>query len=76
MTFESGEYRVIEPLDSSEGERFVEATCLDLEEINQLYRTTVQEEDYAKPIADGVLSRRRITSCDSDSDTGLKNYKH
>ena len=31
MTFESGEYRVISPLDPSEGERFVEATCLDLE---------------------------------------------
>jgi hypothetical protein len=40
MTFESGEYRVIAPLDPSEGERFVEVTCLDLEEINQLYRTT------------------------------------
>jgi hypothetical protein len=36
MTFDSGEYRVIVPLDPSEGERFVEPTCLDLEEINQL----------------------------------------
>jgi hypothetical protein len=42
MTFESGEYRVISPFDPSEGERFVEATCLDLEEINQLYRTIVR----------------------------------
>jgi hypothetical protein len=41
MTFESGEYRVIAPLDPSEGERLVEPTCLDLEEINQLYKTTV-----------------------------------
>ena len=41
MNFESSEYRVIAPLDPSEGERFVEATCLDMEEINQLYRTTV-----------------------------------
>jgi hypothetical protein len=40
MTFESGEYKFIAPLDPSKGERFVEATCLDLEEINQLYRTT------------------------------------
>jgi hypothetical protein len=40
MTFESGEYRVIAPLDPSEGERLVEPTCLDLEEINHLYRTT------------------------------------
>jgi hypothetical protein len=34
MTFELGEYRVIAPLDPSEGERFVEPTCLDLEKIN------------------------------------------
>jgi hypothetical protein len=31
MTFESGEYKVIAPLDPSKGERFVEPTCLDLE---------------------------------------------
>jgi hypothetical protein len=31
MTFESGEYRVIAPLDPSEAEIFVEPTCLDLE---------------------------------------------
>jgi hypothetical protein len=40
MKFESGEYRVIAPLDPSEGERFVEPTCLDMEEINQLYKKT------------------------------------
>jgi hypothetical protein len=33
MTFESVDYRVIAPLDPSEGERFVEPTFLDLEEI-------------------------------------------
>jgi hypothetical protein len=41
MIFESREYRVIASL---EGERFVEPTCLDLEEINQLYRTTAHDE--------------------------------
>jgi hypothetical protein len=45
MASESGEYRVITPLDPLEGERFVEPTCLDLEEINQLYTTTVHDED-------------------------------
>jgi hypothetical protein len=40
MNFELGEYNVIVPLDTSEGERFIEPTFLDLEEINQLYRTT------------------------------------
>jgi hypothetical protein len=56
MTFESGEYRVIAPLDPSESERFVEPTCLDLEEINQFYRTTACAKDYINPIFDGVLS--------------------
>jgi hypothetical protein len=75
MTFESGEYRVIASLDPSEGERFVEPTCLDLEEINQLYRTTSCEEDYVNPTMDGVLIWRSITSCAFDSDTGLENWK-
>jgi hypothetical protein len=55
MNFESGEYRVIAPLDPSKGENFVEATCLDLEEINQLYRTIMRQEDYVNPTVDGVL---------------------
>jgi hypothetical protein len=73
MKFESGENRVIMPLDSSKAERFVEPTCLDLEEINQLYRTTTCTEDYINTTVDGVLSWRSITSCASDSDTCLKN---
>jgi hypothetical protein len=55
MNFESGEYRFIAPLYPSEGEGFVDPTFLDLEEINQLYRTTTQEEDYVSPTANGVL---------------------
>jgi hypothetical protein len=75
MTFESGEYRVITPLDPSEAKIFVEPTCLDLEEINQLYRTTMHTEYYINPIVDGVLSWRSITSCDSNSDIGLENWQ-
>jgi hypothetical protein len=56
MTFKSGEYRVITPLDPSEGERFVEPTFLDMEEINQLNITIAREEDYVNPTVDGVLS--------------------
>jgi hypothetical protein len=36
VRFKLGEYRVVVPLNSSKGESFVEPTCLDLEEINQL----------------------------------------
>jgi hypothetical protein len=60
MKFESNEYRVIAPLDPSEAEIFVEPTCLDMEEINQLYQTTMCAEDYINPTVDGVLSLRSI----------------
>jgi hypothetical protein len=75
MTFESGEYRGIASLDPSEGERFVEPTCLDLEEINQLYKTTTRDEDYVNPTANGILSWQSITSCVTDLDTGLENWQ-
>ena len=71
MTFESGDYKFIAPLDPSEGERFVEPTCLDLEKIDQLYRTSVCEEDYVNPNENGVLSWCSITSCTTDLDIGL-----
>jgi hypothetical protein len=73
MNFELGKYRVLTPLDPLEGESFVEATCLNLEEINKLYKTITQEEYYVNPIVDGVISWRNITSCASDSKTGLEN---
>jgi hypothetical protein len=72
ITFESGEYKVIAPLDPSEGERFIEPTFLDLEEIIHLYITTARDEDYVNPTADGIISWRRITLCVSELDTGLE----
>jgi hypothetical protein len=74
MPFESREYRFIAPLDPSEGERFVEPTCMDLEDIGQLYRTTVCDEDYINPSVYGVLSGKSITSCATDSNTELENW--
>jgi hypothetical protein len=73
MKFESRDYRVIAPLDPSKGERFIEPTFLDLEEIDQLYRTTAHEEDYVNPIVDEVISLCNINSCAIDSDIGLEN---
>jgi hypothetical protein len=75
MTFESGKYKVIAPLDPSEGEIFVEPTYLDLEEIRQLYITTVHNEDYINPTTYAILSWRRINSCETNSDTGLENWQ-
>jgi hypothetical protein len=75
MTFDSGEYMVIAPLDPSKGERFIDPTCLDLEEIIQLYRTNARDEDYVNPITDGILNWQSITSCVSNSDIGLDNWQ-
>jgi hypothetical protein len=75
MTFELGDYKFIAPLDPSEEERFVEPTCLDLEEINQLYRTTARTEDYVNPTKDGLLSWRSITSCASESNIGSEDWQ-
>jgi hypothetical protein len=37
--------------------------------------TTARKEDYINPIADGMLSWRSVISCDSESDTKLKNWQ-
>jgi hypothetical protein len=75
MTFDLGEYRFIALLDPLEGEKFVEPTFLELEEISELYRTTARDRDYVNPTADGILSWQSITSCASNSDTGLENLQ-
>jgi hypothetical protein len=51
MTFQSGDYRVIALFDPSEGERFMEPTFLDLQETDQLYKTTARDAYYINPIA-------------------------
>jgi hypothetical protein len=77
IIFQLGEYRVIEPLDPSEGGGYVEQTTENFitEEINQFYRTTMSEEDYINLIAYGMLIWRIISSCALDFDTGLDNWK-
>jgi hypothetical protein len=58
MTFESGEYIFIAPLDPSEGGRYVEPTAEKFitDEVNQLYRTTTREEDYINPTTNGMIN--------------------
>jgi hypothetical protein len=62
------------PIRPIRRERFVDPTCLDLEEINQLYKKNARDGDYVNPTTDGILSWRSITSCVSESDTGLENW--
>jgi hypothetical protein len=48
MIFDSREYRVIAPLDPSEGGKYVEPATDNIltEDVNQLYKTIMREEDY------------------------------
>jgi hypothetical protein len=75
MIFELGEYKGVSLLDLSEGERFVAPTFLDLEEINQLHKTTTHVEYYVNPNVDGVLSWRIIKSCALYSYTRLEYWQ-
>jgi hypothetical protein len=40
-----------------------------------LYKTTVCDDNYVNPTEYGILSWQRITSCVTDSDTGLENWQ-
>jgi len=66
--FELGYYRVVAPLDPSQGGRYVElaAEKFITKEINQFYGTTT-----LNPTKDGMLRWRRINSYASDFDTML-----
>jgi hypothetical protein len=77
MIFESGKYRVIAPLDPLEGGSYVEPVTYNFitKDINYLYKTMMQEEDYINPVANGMFSWRTISSCASDSDIGLENWQ-
>jgi hypothetical protein len=72
-----GKYRVIVPLDPSEGGRYVEPAIdnIIIEDVNNLYRTTMHKGDYINPNADDMLSWRSISSWASISDTGLENLQ-
>jgi len=77
MIFESGECIFIAPLDTLEGGRYVELAMDNIltEYVNQLYSTTMKEEDYINPTTNGMLSWRSIISCALNSNTGLGKWK-
>jgi hypothetical protein len=70
-------FRVVAPLDPSYCERYVEPVLDSVleDDVNQLYRLTVREEDYVNPTTDGVLIWRSINSNMSYSDTGVEKWQ-
>jgi hypothetical protein len=77
MIFESGNFRVVAPVDPSDYERYVEHVPDSVleDDVNQWYRNIVREEDYVNPTTEGVLSWRSINSDMSYSDTGVEKWQ-
>ena len=78
MTFEDNQVRVIAPLDPLQGPRYIEPIKAEEEVHNMenLYQMTSNQTDYINPTADGHISWRCDSSCESDSDVGLENWQN
>ena len=78
MTFEGHNIKIIAPLDPSIGPCYTKPIRVEEEtrEIDDLYKMTAMQDDYINPTADGTLSWRCASSCTSDSEEGLENWKN
>lgn len=77
MVLKKGDLRVIAPLDPKDGIKYVETIKggMATEGLDSLYKVTMRIEDYINPTTDGNLSWKSISSCTSDSEEGLENWK-
>ena len=78
MTFEGHNILIIAPFDPSMDPRYIERICAEEEvrDVDDFYKVTSTQDDYINPIANGTLSWRYASSCTSDSDEGLENWKN
>ena len=77
MSFEGNGIRVIGPLDPALGPRYTELITAkeEAQNIDTVYQLTAAQGDYVNPTNDGMLSWQYESSCMSDSEVGLKNWK-
>ena len=62
--------KVIIPLDLTEGQRYTEPVHAE-DEIDQIYKINLREEDQINPTVDGNLKWEKDSSCFSDFDEEL-----
>lgn len=76
MTFESKELRLIEPLDSNEGDRYAKPVREDLNDIDLefFYKVIVRREHYINPIVVCKHSWTNVNYYSSDFDDALENW--
>ena len=77
MTFKGHNIRFIALLDPSMGPRYTKPirAAKETRELTNFYRMTTTLDDYIKPTTDGMLSWNFTSSCTSDLDEGLENWK-
>ena len=77
MTFEGHNTRIIMPLNPSMGPRYSEPIHAEEEvrEIDDFYKMKTMQDDYSNPTVDGTLRWIYATSCASNLEEGLKNWK-
>ena len=77
MTFEGKGLRVIVPLDPSQRERYTEPVRDgDQDVLDHIYNITAKEEYYVNPTTEGIMDWQCDSSCMTDSDEGLENWKN
>ena len=77
-SFEDEEIRVVSPIHSFEGQRYVEPVHNEgkVDYIDQIYNVTTMHKDHISPTADGNLSWKCVSSCTSDLGEALENWKN
>ena len=74
MIFEKKSLRVVVPLDPVEGSHYIEPVrdYDSDDDLDYIYKITVQEQDWVNPTVDGRISWERENSCTSDSDKEIE----
>lgn len=79
MTFERKALRVIVPLDPAEGVCYTELVhdfAEDNDDLDQIYKIIVCDEDWINPTTDGIIAWDRDNSYNSDSDEELEHWQN
>jgi len=78
IIFEKKSLHVVVPLDSAEGSCYTKPMP-DYEsndDLDCIYKITVQEHDWVNPTTDGRISRERESSSTSDSDEEIERWQN
>ena len=77
LSFEDEEMRVVSPIDTFQGQRYVEPVYNEgqVDYLDQIYNVTAMHEYHISPTAEGNLSWKCTSSCTSNLGEALENEK-